>query len=156
MEGSDEWYCASTLSGHQSTVWGLSLANNGNRLISCSDDKSIILWESISEGKLAGRMEESKWMQVSKYSNAHSGPIYSVDWNESLGLAASCGGDNSIVLSKISKSIDDGCLSLEVLQTIRESHEGDVNCVRWNPKYPECLVSAGDDGRLNIWSLLIE
>ena len=36
------------IAGHTSTVWGLSTNEDGNCAVSCSDDKSVILWEEVS------------------------------------------------------------------------------------------------------------
>ena len=53
-EDDDDWYCVDTLVGHTSTVWGLSFDVKGRKFISCSDDKSIIEWQSDGiEGKFS-------------------------------------------------------------------------------------------------------
>jgi WD40 repeat protein len=36
---------------------------------------------------------------------------------------------------------------------VHSAHAGDVNCVRWHPRDPGLLVSAGDDARLRLWRL---
>ena len=32
-----------------------------------------------------------------------------------------------------------------------DAHPTDVNCVRWHPKDPDLLASAGDDGCIRLW-----
>ena len=32
-----------------------------------------------------------------------------------------------------------------------DAHPTDVNCVRWHPKDPSLLASAGDDGCIRLW-----
>ena len=32
-----------------------------------------------------------------------------------------------------------------------DAHPTDVNCVRWHPKDPNLLASAGDDGCIRLW-----
>jgi WD40 repeat protein len=38
---------------------------------------------------------------------------------------------------------------------VSNAHEGDVNCVRWHPKDSTLLASAGDDGIVKLWRLVI-
>lgn len=145
-EDNDDWYCAETLEGHTSTVWGLTFAVGGTKIISCSDDNSLLEWESDgAEGK-------GTWRITGKLSNVHKFPIYSVDWSHSNGYIATGGGDNSIVLC----TTDSDSL-LQVKSRIVEAHTGDVNCVRWNPrdKFGHLLVSTGDDGYIKLWRLVI-
>ena len=41
--------CFDTLEGHKSTVWSLSFDKRGDRLVSCSDDKTVKLWDRNSK-----------------------------------------------------------------------------------------------------------
>jgi len=36
-----------------------------------------------------------------------------------------------------------------------DAHAGDVNCVRWHPTDPTLLASAGDDGTVRLWRLMV-
>ena len=42
-------------------------------------------------------------------------------------------------------------------QSLEEAHDGDVNCVRWNPTEASSniLVSAGDDGVVKLWRMVL-
>ncbi len=44
-EEDDDWECRATLQGHTSTVWGLSFDATGQRLASCSDDRTVKIWK---------------------------------------------------------------------------------------------------------------
>lgn len=49
-EDDDDWECKATLKGHTSTVWSLAFDAAGERMASCSDDRTVKIWkESTSE-----------------------------------------------------------------------------------------------------------
>ena len=69
-EDNEDWYCAETLTGHSSTVWGVAVEASGQRMVTSSDDKSIILWQSQAPS------EALKWSKCSTLSNAHDFAVY--------------------------------------------------------------------------------
>ena len=58
-EINDEWVCIATMQGHSSTVWGLAI-NAESSIISCSDDRSIILWDG---GSSWGKIDQIENLQ---------------------------------------------------------------------------------------------
>lgn len=44
-EDDDDWECRDTLKGHTSTVWSLAFDAAGQRLASCSDDRTVKIWK---------------------------------------------------------------------------------------------------------------
>ena len=44
-EDDDDWACFDTLHGHDSTVWSLSFDGAGQRFASCSDDRTVRIWQ---------------------------------------------------------------------------------------------------------------
>lgn len=44
-EVDEEWQCVRTLAGHSSIVWEIAFNGDGSMLVSCGDDKAIIVWE---------------------------------------------------------------------------------------------------------------
>ncbi len=51
----DDWECRATLEGHESTVWSLTFDPNGQRLVSCSDDRTVKIWkETPGDGESVG------------------------------------------------------------------------------------------------------
>jgi WD40 repeat protein len=159
MDDNDDWYCVNTLVGHSSTVWSLALDATGSRLISVSDDKSAILWESESS------LDPSRhWSNTARLSGLHKSAVYTVDWSHHHGTIASGGGDNNVSTISYSK-VDSIHGSLHVEHTFSDCHDGDVNCVRWNPcsgafsvrhddtsSDSSCLLlSCSDDGSIKLW-----
>ena len=45
----EDWSCRQTLSGHTSTVWDVAFERSGARMASCSDDKTVALWDCRGE-----------------------------------------------------------------------------------------------------------
>jgi WD40 repeat protein len=44
-EDDDDWYCASVLTGHQSTVWSVDFDKEGRYIVSGSDDNTLKIWK---------------------------------------------------------------------------------------------------------------
>lgn len=145
VEDNDDWYCSQTLQGHSSTVWAISIDDTGTKMVSCSDDRSVILWESSSNNAT------SQWNQLAKINDVHSYPIYSCDWNKYSNYIVSGGGDNSIVI--LQYGVSDGLGQVIVECRTEEAHDSDINCVRWNPiqKDSDLLLSTSDDGAIRLW-----
>ncbi|CAM9829211.1 unnamed protein product [Chrysoparadoxa australica] len=147
-EDADDWYCTETLEGHTSTVWSIAVDSSGNRLASVSDDCSLRVWKRVDD----------KWVSVSTLSGYHRRCIYSVDWAQSGHKCIATGaGDDCIRIFQESEysspSSDSPSFDLEV--TVEEAHEGDVNCVRWNPVDVDLLASVGDDGLVRVWRFIM-
>lgn len=49
-EEDDDWECRATLEGHESTVWSLAFDPEGQRLASCSDDRTVKIWKESTPG----------------------------------------------------------------------------------------------------------
>ncbi|ONM52648.1 Protein CIA1 [Zea mays] len=53
-DGDDEWHCVQTLTeanncGHSSTVWALSFNLKGDRMVTCSDDQTLKIWDTSAD-----------------------------------------------------------------------------------------------------------
>mmetsp|Transcript_35918 Transcript_35918/g.54607 ORF Transcript_35918/g.54607 Transcript_35918/m.54607 type:complete len:255 (-) Transcript_35918:211-975(-) len=109
------------------------------------------------------------WKCVGKLPKSHKRVIYSVHCaplRAGHGRIASGGADNSIC---IYKEIGGGMSSTSSLSAHHDgftshnsptfvldastvnAHDGDINCVKWSPVDGRILVSAGDDGVVNVW-----
>ena len=53
-EEEDDWVCCATLEGHESTVWSLAFDPSGQRLASCSDDRTVRIWRQYLPGNEQG------------------------------------------------------------------------------------------------------
>ena len=106
---SDDWFCATTLTGHASTVWTLAWEpENGKYLASGSDDHTIRIWEITG-----GQMSEMSGELVDVLEGHGKSPIFSISWSRGrpaegglvregfLGWLVSVGGDGSILVWEI-------------------------------------------------------
>mmetsp|Transcript_8671 Transcript_8671/g.12948 ORF Transcript_8671/g.12948 Transcript_8671/m.12948 type:complete len:339 (-) Transcript_8671:36-1052(-) len=153
-EEGDDWYCSETLSGHGSTVWGVALNRDGDRMVSCGADLGVLSWEYIGRPRDADPSAH-EWMQSASLRGLHRYPIYSIDWSKEHGNVITGGGDNCISLCRVGDECgtDKGALAKEF--QIEEAHDGDVNCVRWNPAANAAHICAtcGDDSLVKLWKL---
>jgi WD40 repeat protein len=177
-EDGGDWYCSKTLIGHRSTVWSLAVLRQGQQLLSCSDDHSLILWECESSTDFS-----AEWRKVCVSQEAHSLAVYSISALEDSSpiLFATGSGDNRIKIFALRRE-DDGTSTIVEKSCIEDAHRGDVNCVRWCPlplscasrgdlslslsaagfrqsllspqaAYGPLLLSAGDDGVIKLWTI---
>ncbi|KAJ3683455.1 hypothetical protein LUZ60_013682 [Juncus effusus] len=149
----EDWSCIQTLdeasSGHSSTIWGVCFNTNGDRMITCSDDLTIKIWDSTIASSETGYQP---WSHLCTLSGYHSRTIFSVNCS-SEGVIASAAGDDAICLfaEENNNSVDEP--SYKLLLKKEKAHDMDINSVRWNPKEPRQLASASDDGSVKIWEL---
>lgn len=159
----DDWHCAQTLGppgrGHTSTVWCASFNATGDCMVTCSDDLTLIIWDTSADLSNSGSNDSAKWKHLTTISGYHDRTIFSVDWSRLNGLIASGAGDDCIRIFAESESQDsaqEGSQSYELVLKQEKAHTADVNCVQWHPKDPRLLASAGDDGIVKIWELVGE
>lgn len=147
-EDGDEWSNFSTLQSHESTVWSISFDDSGQRLVSCSDDRTIRIWA-------AGSDDLKQWTCISTLSGVHERPIYDVCWSHVSGIIAAASGDDAI--SIFAQDTDgDSCTKVRNFSLItkqKSAHSTDVNCLQWNPVREHVLASGSDDGTVKIWTL---
>lgn len=133
---------------HTSTVWDLAFDPSGNYLASCSDDRTVKVWKCVREG---GEVKCSLGTSISGY---HDRTVFALDWSAAGFIATACADNTIRVFSVTEASGEDGLgprLTCELECKREAAHPLDVNCVRWHPKDPQLLASAGDDGSIRIW-----
>lgn len=165
-EDAGDWYCAMTLDNiHTDTIWSLTVAPGGGRLVSASADGCIAICKGYTTAE-RNAMENTTdasngtqvatnglWKCVGRLPDAHSSTIYSVHYAPAKaghGRIASGGADNKIQIYRevMGSSSDQPKFTLDAV--VVTSH-GDVNCVRWHPWDGSILCSVGDDGSVQLW-----
>eukprot|EP01059_Diplonema_ambulator_P012995 TRINITY_DN23508_c0_g1_i1.p1 TRINITY_DN23508_c0_g1~~TRINITY_DN23508_c0_g1_i1.p1 ORF type:complete len:372 (+),score=84.21 TRINITY_DN23508_c0_g1_i1:60-1118(+) len=83
-------------SGHGSLIHDLQLSSTGKRLVSCSTDRRIVIWD------LEDVKGKQKFIQSGVIENAHSASVTKLSWaHHSYGqIIASCGLDNKIKIQQ--------------------------------------------------------
>ncbi|KAI0238056.1 putative cytosolic iron-sulfur protein assembly protein Ciao1 [Lamellibrachia satsuma] len=160
-EDGDDWSCFATLASHDSTVWAADLDHTGTRLVSCSDDKTMKIWQEYLPGNEYGVKTEGNsptWKCVCTVSGFHDRPIYHVKWCHLSGLIATACGDDCIRVFEEDKSSSDAVNepSFNLLVKVTRAHTQDVNCVSWNPTREGLLASCSDDGQVKVWQFTDE
>lgn len=72
-EEEDDWVCCATLEGHESTVWSLAFDPSGQRLASCSDDRTVRIWHQYLPGNEQGEGTGAELRLLSKKLTVCSG-----------------------------------------------------------------------------------
>ncbi|KAJ1611253.1 WD40 protein Ciao1 [Cryptosporidium canis] len=173
-----EWVKLYTLSGHSSTVWDFTFSPNGEFMLSCSDDSSIILWHNdIEEVKncrsfntthlmltntfkialqntlSAGRL--SKYIlvdQASSFIENNDRELYTYP----IYSVEWCRYLNCILVSSANKSLHSFSISnskcLKHMSGVEHAHSGEINSISWlNDDKQGEFVSVGDDGYIVLW-----
>lgn len=143
-EDPEDWQFAVLLTGHDSEVKCVAFSpSNPSLLATSSRDKSIWMWEAISE--------EDDYETIAVLTE-HSGDVKSVAWHPEREILASGSYDDTIrIWRDIEEEGDWGCVGCI------EGHQGTVWGVAWEPRVKEDnyeelrLASCSDDLTVRIW-----
>ncbi|XP_076050827.1 cytosolic iron-sulfur assembly component 1 [Oratosquilla oratoria] len=152
--GGDDWMVSSTLAGHESTVWSIDFDAAGSRLASVSDDRTLKVWQRYLPGNAQGVATpegEPAWKCVCTLSGYHERPIYDVAWCSVTGLLATACGDDCIRIFLENPAGTPDAPTFDLLLTLPQAHDEDVNGIAWNPKSPGLLASTSDDATVKLW-----
>ncbi|XP_077992547.1 putative cytosolic iron-sulfur protein assembly protein CIAO1 homolog [Glandiceps talaboti] len=155
-EEEDDWSCFATMKGHDSIVWSLSFDKTGERLASCSADKTVKVWQEYQPGNQEGVPTSngcSTWKCVCTIQGYHERPIYDIAWCHLTGIIATASGDDGICIFKEDITVNDrrNQPSFDLAVTLKKAHDDDVNSVVWNPTESGLLASCGDDNCIKLW-----
>lgn len=163
---------AKLIGSHSERVNQVKWSKDGESIISCSNDGTVILWminenksrimrehegpvfavavdpngKWIASGGIDGKV--ILWDYISneiKYMKKHSSAVWSLDFNKNGTILASAGGegDNSVILWKISKDL--------TISPIK--HEKGINSVRFSENGTE-IITVSNDKSSKIWKIL--
>ena len=141
-------------------MWSSDFNAKGDKIVSCSDDKTIKIWKEFLPNNNQGIKVDSnsKWKCISTGTGYHTRAIFSVKWCHLTNLIASACADNSIHVFRVSEEEDSNMDKPILTQLVNQqnAHEQDCNCVAWNPTVPGLLASCSDDGTIKLWKFIDE
>ena len=123
----------SELKGHEGIVYGVSFSNDGKKLLSASDDKTVRIWDS-ETGKLLHLL------------NIHGAGLIYATFSPDQKILATVGMDNKIKLWKW-----DNTDSPELLHELN-GHIKEVWAIAFSPD-SQSLVSTSNDQTVKIWNV---
>ena len=125
--------------------------------MSCSDDRSVVVWAKRSTppdaASPSASSSGSSYEVAGIRSDVSDRTLYSIDWNGSL-IAVGSGADNVVLLHlRDNRSESSHPIVIDVAGGIARAHDADVNSVRFAPSDPNLLATASDDGSIKLWRL---
>lgn len=160
----EDWSCVGVLNDNHGTVWCSAFehpkaptADKKIRLVSALDDSTVVIWSSdeVEEAETKSELPSSIKHHSTEMPGdletvlpaVHKYAVYSVTWSEKTGRIASTGADGKIAVYVYTDKWE--------IESVQEAGHGvyEINCIRWCTLEDgeEVLVSAGDDGCINIW-----
>ena len=130
----------SALEGHTGPVFSLKWSRTSTRIVSCSLDKTTIVWD-VASG-----------LKVQVFA-CHAEPCLDVDW-ASDSVFASCSQDRAIHICEVGKALPLQSftgLGADGSRRPAHGHSDDVNTVRWDPSGTH-LASCSDDRTAKVWT----
>ena len=125
--------------GHSAEGYGLSWnPHSAGLLLSGSDDGLICLWD-VSQAPLEVN-------NVTKF-DSHTDVVEDVDWHKQFDHVFGSVSDNGKLL------IWDSRESSKPAQTVSDAHNGDVNCISFNPFSEFTFATGGSDNVVALWDL---
>lgn len=147
-----DWKCAFKLKNHLGTVWGLDFDRSGKYMVSCSDDKSVKVWNVNTECK--------KSELIAEITGQLSRSIYTCSWSpvshSNIYLIATGGSDNKIVVYQFNRDNLTENSRLKILTSKTQAHTNDIRCVQFHPFESDILASCSEDGTIKLWKVPLD
>ena len=134
--------------GHTMEGYGLAWSkHNEGRLISGSEDRSINLWDvsSVTSSK-SGTGTQIKAISVFR---GHTDVVEDVDWHKrDPNMIGSVGDDKKIMIWDVREKNPN-----KAVHVVDDAHEGDVNCIAFNPINEFVLATGSADKTVALWDM---
>ena len=139
------------LKGHTGEGYGVAWCGvpgdeNRGRLATCSDDKTVMIWDvqkALAEGKNGMEVKPTATLTY------HTDVVEDVDWHKKdANMVGSCGDDRCICLWDVREGCND-----KPVHVIEKAHAGDINCIEFHPTNEFMLATGGSDEVVKLWDM---
>jgi histone-binding protein RBBP4 len=136
--------------GHSREGYGLCWSpHKEGLLLSGSEDKSLCLWDVSSITSSKTRTESGTQFQAVTTFKGHTDVIEDVDWHKrDPNLVGSVSDDRTLRLWDIREKNTDKCVNM-----VKDVHDGDVNCLSFNPVNEFLVATGGADKTVALWDM---
>jgi histone-binding protein RBBP4 len=128
--------------GHTAEGYGLCWnPHTPGQLLSGSDDKLLCLWDLEGGSKTVD-------VQATSIRQGHTDVVEDVDWHRSYAhMFGSVGDDSQLLIWDVRDATD------KVSQRVERAHDGNINCLSFNPFNEFLVVTGSSDKTVKLWDL---
>lgn len=134
--------------GHESEGYGLAWSHHTEgHLVSAGEDKTIQLWDiNAAVGKSS---EPGTQIRSLSSFRGHTKVVEDVDWHRrDPNMIGSVSDDRSLMIWDVREKNPS-----KAVHSVQNAHEGDINCISFNPMSEFCLATGSADKTVAIWDM---
>mmetsp|Transcript_21307 Transcript_21307/g.29644 ORF Transcript_21307/g.29644 Transcript_21307/m.29644 type:complete len:503 (+) Transcript_21307:94-1602(+) len=134
------------LAGHDREGYGLAWSKlTQGRLVSGSEDTTLCLWDINSNSTSSGGQQQNA---ISKFLG-HTDVVEDVDWHHrDPNMIGSVGDDRQIMIWDVREKN-----AKKAVHSVTNAHEGDINCIAFNPANEFVLATGSADKTVALWDM---
>ena len=134
--------------GHASEGYGMVWSKHTEgHLATASEDKSIHLWDV--NAALGAKTQSGTQIKPLSAFRAHTSVVEDVDWhNRDPNMIGSVGDDKALMIWDVREKN-----SLKPVHGVPDAHDGDINCIAFNPINDFVLATGSADKTVAVWDL---